>query len=170
MYHYLIYATAQASQLGYDFGDLLSWEAEYLTGYLIGDGAGEMNPYLIANYGSPAIVAATNDWAQTWAGQRSLYTPGTDPRQQDATSFSQRYDFTGGYPYIAHAAMSGVYSETNGRTAWEWIDGILGEDAGWDENPMWAIAPVGGIGTPPPVDVTAPLAPTGVVVTPVAVP
>jgi phosphodiesterase/alkaline phosphatase D-like protein len=79
------------------------------------DGAGHVLPYA------------------TWADIENAYV------NPDPTSFS---DNVGGYEYIARAALTRVYHQVNGRTAREWLDAHLHNQAQLATDPTMAIVPV----------------------------
>ena len=162
MVQYVIYALGRAKDLGYPSQALLSWIAPWIISQVTDP---TFNPYLVGAY-RQGTVQANGQYYTTWAGilgamcsstATGCVTTGSSTNAQTAQVFDPPVNQYGGCAfngagdgacsavYEASMAIAQVADQTNGTTAWNWINtnGLQASAAATSlaSDPKWDILP-----------------------------
>ena len=134
--NFLLSAFGMARQFGYNTDGLLRFMAKKRFNILLNP---QVRPYLIEAYRHPAILAATNNWIQTWSDFENHFS-------SLPTTWELDTDVDHGYAYIALGALSFLYDyqvdSYSGQQAWDWLKANKPEQNKFaSESPKWAITP-----------------------------
>lgn len=156
----VIYALGRARELGYPTDRLVAWVAPYLISQATDAG---YNPWLLGAYRVPTKDTITGQYFTSWSQVKAQMCTSAatgcyaDASAQTATTFeppinkytgaalNPRGDGIDGVPYFAGAALSMLVDQSNGQTAWNFINQNAMSDPSLNDNPKFAIVPRAGI-------------------------
>jgi hypothetical protein len=157
MVHYVVYALGRAKDLGFAANPLLAW----IGSYLINDVVSGPNPFLASSYGTvtvqstgqyfttytdiqaqmcssstvgPCVTLGTSDDAQTWNGFEA-------PINRYSCSLEAAGDGNCSGAYQLGLALSQVADQTNGASAWSWVNTNAMTNTALNIDPKWAVMP-----------------------------
>lgn len=142
MHHYLLVCLYRAKELGFDTGPLLGYAAPHLIEVITDPG---ISSFHLENYRRPyrKLPYPDGDFYTSWAEVASHFHTSYDTNIE-TNWISSKGDLVNGRSNIAMAAAAAVYDETDGPTAWAWIETHARGAAdlvALATNPKWALRP-----------------------------
>jgi hypothetical protein len=136
---YMMYSWGRAVEMGYPFRNLLNTLAGYYAGLLTTEG---VNPRLAFSGRTPTLDARTGQYFSTFTSLASGW-------HSSWQTFSDGYSPSGGngpptgYAARLQAAASFLpaSSAPNGMAAWRWVAAAVSGNAGYTNDPTWALLP-----------------------------
>jgi hypothetical protein len=136
---YMMYSWGRAVEMGYPFRNLLNTLAGYYAGLLTTEG---VNPRLAFSGRTPTLDARTGQYFSTFTSLASGW-------HSSWQTFSDGYSPSGGNGpptgYAARlqaaAAFLPASSAPNGMAAWRWVAAAVSGNAGYTNDPTWALLP-----------------------------
>ncbi|HEX4949115.1 MAG TPA: BACON domain-containing protein [Blastocatellia bacterium] len=141
---FLIYSLGHAKNLGFSTGGLLSWLAPLTIGQLTDPG---YDPYIVAAYQMPSVRLMDNCYYSLWPDNRQGFLNSYNPQTDFLNQLNQ--DVNHGYPYVAMTGAAYAANEPGGSAAWAFMQQQVMPSPLLNNNPKWAILPLGGSPPPP---------------------